>query len=193
MGLESLSDEELVTIVKSKNEHCNSALGMLYTRYYNSVCGFSRSILGNREDAEDNVNDVFCKAFFDNNNFDRYKEKGSFKSWILSITHNTAIDKLNRRNLQNRFLEEKINDSQLYNENGAYSNENIQIILKELGQMNEIHSKIVYMREFLDIDYRKIEKSLNILPSTCRGLHRRACATLRASLTEKYGEEQFLS
>lgn len=192
MGLESLSDEELIGLVKSKNENFNSALGRLYTKYYDALCRFSTSILGNRQDAEDNVNDVFYK-FCSNCDFYRNKDKASFKSWIFDITNNMAINKLRRRNTRNKFLEEKINDSQFYNENGAYSNENMQIIIKELGQMSEIHSKIIYLREFLDIDYSKIEKSLNILPSTCRGLHRKACTALRTSLTEKYGKEQFLS
>jgi RNA polymerase sigma-70 factor (ECF subfamily) len=193
MRLESLSDEELIGVVKAKNENFNSALGMLYTKYYNAICSFSRSILGNREDAEDNVNDVFCKAFFNNNGFDSYKEKGSFKSWILSITHNTAIDKLDKRKLKDKFLERKIEESPFSREDYFSSSENREILRKELRVMESIHSDILYMREFFDMDYNEIENFLNIPSSTCRGRYIRARDMLRTSLTEKYGEEQFLS
>jgi RNA polymerase sigma-70 factor, ECF subfamily len=193
MGLESLSDEELIGVVKSKNENFNSALGMLYTKYYNAICGFSRSILGNREDAEDNVNDVFCKAFFDNNAFDSYKEKGNFKSWILSITHNAAIDKLNKKKLQVRISEAKIDEFSPSSEISFYSNENREIIRKELRERRDIHSEIVYLREFFNMDYNEIENLLKLPSSTCRCRGRRALTELRNSLTEKYGEEQFLS
>jgi RNA polymerase sigma-70 factor, ECF subfamily len=192
MELDGLSDEELIRIIKSKNECSNSALGILYTKYYSALCGFSKNVLGNKEDAEDNVNDVFFK-FCLNSDFYRNKNNATFKSWIFDVTYNTAVNKLRRRDTRNKFLEKNMDESQFYNENEAYSNENMQIIIKELGQMSEIHSKIVYMREFFDIDYSKIEKSFNILPSTCRGLHRKACTELRTSLIEKYGEEQFLS
>lgn len=191
MGLDNLSDAELINIIKSRNEDYNFALSKLYSKYHKVIRGFSKRILGNREDAEDNVNDVFCKVFLNSNYIQRYKEEGNFKSWILKIAHNTAINKLRKRNLQDIFFEEKMNDSQFYDENGAYSNENIQIIMKELRQMGEINSKIVYMREFLNIDYSQIEKSLNIPSSTCRGLHRKTCSKLRTALTEKYGEGQF--
>jgi len=193
MRLEGLSDEELIGIVKSKNENFNSALGILYTKYYNSLCGYSKSILGSREDAEDNVNDVFCKVFLESGHIHNYKEEGNFKSWILSITHNTAISKLRKRNLQNRFLEENVNEFHASPENNIYSNENREIVRKELKQIGDIHSDILYLREFFDMDYNEIEKSLDILSSTCRGRYIRAVDLLKRNLIDKYGEEQFLS
>jgi len=193
MRLESLSDGELIDVVKSKSEYSNSAIGTLYTKYYNAICCLSKSVLGNKEDAEDNVNDVFCKIFLESNDINKYKEKGSFKSWILSITHNTAISKLRKRNLQNRFLEENVNEFHASPENNIYSNENREIVRKELKQIGDIHSDILYLREFFDMDYNEIEKSLDILSSTCRGRYIRAVDLLKRNLIDKYGEEQFLS
>ena len=193
MRLESLSDGELIDVVKSKSEYSNSAIGTLYTKYYNAICCLSKSVLGNKEDAEDNVNDVFCKIFLESNDINKYKEKGSFKSWILSITHNTAVSKLRKRNSQNIFLGKKINEPQFYNENGSYSNENMEIIRKESRKIGGIHLEIICMRDFFGMDYKEIENALNINPSTCRGRYLRAVDLLKRNLIKEYGEEQFLS
>ena len=193
MGLENLSDEELIGIVKRKDEHFNSALGRLYTKYYNAICGFSKSILGSKEDAEDNVNDVFYKIFLDNKDISNYKGKGSFKSWILGIAHNIAINKLDRRKLQNKFLDGMVKEFHLSEDSGFYSKENREILRKELKEIGGIHSEIIYLREFFDMDYDEISDFLNMSSSTCRSRNKRALDELRTSLTEKYGEEQFLS
>lgn len=192
MGLESLSDEELIEVVKKKDENFNSALSRLYSKYYSAICGFSNSILSNKEDAEDNVNDVFCKVFLDNNDINNYKEEGKFKSWILGIAHNTAVSKLRKRNLQNKSLEDNVGESRSYNQR-EFSNENKAILRKELREIGNIHSDIICMRDFFGMDYKEIENALNINPSTCRGRYLRAVDLLKRNLIEKYGEEQFLS
>jgi len=43
MRLESFSDEELIKTIKSKNEYSNSALGRLYTKYYNALVVFLKA------------------------------------------------------------------------------------------------------------------------------------------------------
>ncbi|MBA2630145.1 MAG: sigma-70 family RNA polymerase sigma factor [Thermoleophilaceae bacterium] len=47
-----------------------------------------------RETAEDVAQDTFLRAF---HRLDRFRSEGSFRSWLLQIAHNTALNALARR------------------------------------------------------------------------------------------------
>jgi RNA polymerase sigma-70 factor (ECF subfamily) len=61
----------------------------LYDRYKNRVFGFLIRMTGNREIAEDLLQDTFLAAMRNANQFDRNR---SFLSWIFGIAHKRTID-----------------------------------------------------------------------------------------------------
>lgn len=69
------------------------AFGQLYDRYFNRIYDFSWRILRDGEEAADVTQDVFMKAM---QNLPGLSKASSFKSWIFTIAHNTAVTRAER-------------------------------------------------------------------------------------------------
>jgi RNA polymerase sigma-70 factor (ECF subfamily) len=91
--LADLSDAELVEKIASG---ATEALDVLYERYSRVVLSFAFRILGDRASAEELLQEVFLRTWRQAGNFSQ--SKGTFVTWLLSITHNMAIDEIRKRN-----------------------------------------------------------------------------------------------
>jgi RNA polymerase sigma-70 factor (ECF subfamily) len=90
--LTELSDAELIGRVAEGEAH---ALEVLYDRYSRIVLGFAQRIVGDRQLAEELLQEVFFRVWQQAASFSH--ERGNFGTWLLSITHNLAIDELRKR------------------------------------------------------------------------------------------------
>ncbi len=88
----ALDDANLVRMTADGNP---DALGVLYDRYSGAVFAFAVRILGDRALAEELLQEVFFRFWKQARAY--APERGSFITWLLSITHNMAIDELRRR------------------------------------------------------------------------------------------------
>jgi len=93
VDLSALSDVELVTLVTEKNP---AALEVLYKRYSRIVYSFGLRIVGDPQIAEELLQEVFFRTWRQGALF--RSSRGAFVTWLLSITHNMAIDELRKRN-----------------------------------------------------------------------------------------------
>ncbi len=64
--------------------------GQMYEEYYDRVYKYAYTILMNREDAEDIVEETFITAFSAYGMYDA--SKASFATWITRIAHNKAVN-----------------------------------------------------------------------------------------------------
>ncbi len=71
------------------------ALEVLYDRYACVVFSFALRIVGDRQLAEELLQEVFFRAWQQGGAF--RAGRGSFVTWLLSITHNMAIDEVRKR------------------------------------------------------------------------------------------------
>jgi len=92
---EELSDECLVARVIDKNR---DALAILFRRYSRLVRGIALRILSDASEADDLLQDVFLFVHQKVSVFD--PNKASFRSWIVQMTYQRAIDR--RRYLHSR-------------------------------------------------------------------------------------------
>lgn len=91
-GLIGLSDAELIGRAADGDR---LALGVLYDRHARVVFAFAHRILRDREAAEDLLQEVFFRAWQRAAVYQT--QRGELVTWLLSITHNLAIDELRRR------------------------------------------------------------------------------------------------
>ena len=70
------------------------ALELIYDRYSSAIMGVAVRILGNRQSAEEVVQETFWRVWERASSFDAHR--GNFKSWLFSIARRYAID-LTRR------------------------------------------------------------------------------------------------
>ena len=92
MDYARLGDEELINTIA---EGRSGALGALYDRYGGPSYSLALRILGDREAAEEVVQDSFVAVWRSAKTFN--PGNGRLYSWLLKITRNRAIDELRRR------------------------------------------------------------------------------------------------
>lgn len=94
-GTDSNADQQdhaLIAQVAAGDLH---ALDALYTAYARPVFSLALRILGNTADAEEVVQDVFERVWRHAASFDA--QRGRLGTWLLSMTHHVAIDKLRKQ------------------------------------------------------------------------------------------------
>jgi RNA polymerase sigma-70 factor (ECF subfamily) len=91
--LQDRDDAELSGLVAGGSAE---ALEVLYLRYGRVVLAFSTRMMGDRQTGEELVQEVFVRAWRQARSFS--SERGSYVTWLLSITHNLCIDEIRKRN-----------------------------------------------------------------------------------------------
>ena len=71
------------------------ALEVLYDRYSSVVFSFALRLVQDRQLAEEVLQEAFFRAWQQGQGFSA--KKGTFVTWLLSITHNLAIDEIRKR------------------------------------------------------------------------------------------------
>ena len=86
-----LSEKALITSARAGNRN---AFGELVRRHSARVYRTSFKMLRNREDAEDNLQNVFCKAYGKIRQFEGHSQ---FSTWLTRIAINEALMMLRKR------------------------------------------------------------------------------------------------
>jgi RNA polymerase sigma-70 factor, ECF subfamily len=86
----SVSDAELIELARNGDR---AAFGELVERYQQVVLRTALAALRSREDAEEVAQDAMVSAF---QKLDSFRGDASFKTWLLTITWNRAMDRRRR-------------------------------------------------------------------------------------------------
>ena len=96
-----LADEDLISLVGSADAR---AFAILYDRHSRAAYWLAYRMTGGRQAAEDLTQDAFLKVWRSAGGY--RSERGSVRTWILTIVHNRGIDRLRsaatRRRTQDR-------------------------------------------------------------------------------------------
>lgn len=91
-NLAGLSDADLIGRASNGDAR---ALEVLYDRYSGVVFSFSLKLVQDRQLAEELLQEVFFRAWQQGGAYS--SQRGTFVTWLLSITHNMAIDEIRKR------------------------------------------------------------------------------------------------
>jgi RNA polymerase sigma-70 factor, ECF subfamily len=119
------------------------AFGLLVERYQDKLLRYARKFLSNKEDIEDQVQEVFIKAYTNMQSFDVTLR---FSPWIYRIAHNTFINALKR----NQFLPVSFFDPDTFFPQLVASEETDKEAL-----LREMHSMLETSLDTLPIKYRE--------------------------------------
>jgi RNA polymerase sigma-70 factor, ECF subfamily len=100
-------DEELIARVRWREE---PALGALYDRYSRLIYTIALRIVGEREVAEEVLQDVFQAVWQSAGSF---QPNGSFSAWLIGIARHRAIDATRSRRYRSRAREEVLDDERV--------------------------------------------------------------------------------
>lgn len=91
---EKISDNDLVEKIRNDN---TQFYGEIIKRYQGKLFAYLYRFVGEKEEAEDLLQNVFFKAY---RNLGKYDSNRKFSSWIYRIAHNEAVNFIKRKYLR---------------------------------------------------------------------------------------------
>ena len=164
-------------------------------RYHRQVANIIYLTLGNREEVDDLSQEVFVRVF---RSLDRFEFDSSLYSWIYRIAVNLCIDEIRKKKIRKLipldfFTEKKLEDERRHKEVVTGSDELLQkekreMILEALNKLSPIHRTVILLREYQDLSYGEIAKTLHISPQAVKSRIFRAREELRELLKDYFQE-----
>ena len=100
-----LADEDLISLVEAGDAE---AFATLYDRHSRAAFSLAYRMMGERQASEDLTQDAFLKVWRGASSY--RADRGSVRTWILSIVHNRGIDQI-RSQASRRRTQDKIEAS----------------------------------------------------------------------------------
>lgn len=162
-----------------------SAGEWLVARYARDVIGLCRSMVRERELAEDLAQDVFAQAF---TNLRGYRAEAAPRTWLLSIARNRCIDHLRRvqrepwddadeSNEPDRFSDDAPLPAELLGRRGDVD--------AALGELGENERALVVLRFAHGLEYAELATVFGLREGTVRMRLSRALAKMRDRLERR--------
>lgn len=158
------------------------ALEHLYDNYQKLLFSFSYRITGQRELAEEIVQEVFIKIWTKKGMYN--ETKGKFSSWLLTITRNTSIDMLRKKKETTYTIEERdalANDSASTEDIVEWKEQGAKI-RKAVTTLTEEQQEIVELFYYKGLSQTKIAEKCGIPLGTVKGRVRLALRHLHEKL-----------
>lgn len=188
MDLAPVSDQELVEHIASRDP---SALDEAYRRFSRPVYSLAYRVLNDAASAQDVVQEVFLKLWRQPESYN--PQRGSLGPWLLSVTHNRAIDVLRRRRVRDEYqlpetleLDQLVVDTSADPSDLASMSEAADAIRRALSQIPEAQREAIEMAFFQGKTHAEISEELGEPLGTAKTRIRLGMRKLR-SLLEREG------
>ena len=183
-------DEDLIVAYLNGEE---SAFASLVQRHLKPVYSFVFRFIGNEKEAEDIVQETFIKAWKNLKNYS--KQQSQFKTWLMRIARNTAIDYLRKKKhipfsvLEGEdetdwFAENVADDAAFPEEIVAHTND-IEDMNRAILTLSPLHREVLLLHYENGFSFEEAATISGISVNTLKSRHRRALAALRELLVHR--------
>lgn len=175
--VKGLSDGELIIVIRTQNIE---AYKELFARYHKKLFAYIYHLVGNREETEDILQNVFSKTYKSIQNFDTSRK---FSSWIYRIAHNESVNFLKRKSKRYTISWDDISTSKdkldsAFSEERPEEKMEHQEITKEvdwaLEKLPKKYKQVLELRYFQEYSYEAMGKILHKPVNTVGTLINRA-------------------
>lgn len=158
---------------------------VLYNKYKNRVFGFLFKMTGERDVAEDLLQETFLAAYRNAFQFDRSR---SFLSWLFGIAHKRTIDYFRHARVETDHREEAVGsvgskidapDDELVNSNMR------QLINSAVVKLDPFQREVFMLRELGGVPFKEIAEIMNCPINTALGRMRLALKNIRKDLEKR--------
>lgn len=189
------TDEEIITRFQQGDQQ---AFKDLIDRYVTPLYNFTARIAG-RNDASDIVQEIFIKVW---KNIGRFNPiKASFKTWIFTISKNTATDFLRKKRSllfsdiadraggekdtedDTNFFADNIPDEQILPDVALEKLQEKKFLNNLLDQLKPDYREVLVLHYQEEMTFDEIGRILNKPLNTVKSQHRRAIIELRKKAT----------
>jgi RNA polymerase sigma-70 factor (ECF subfamily) len=183
------SDEVLVEQVKAGKER---ALEDLMERYRSRVYRLAFRFAGEKEDAEEIVQEVFMTLY---QKLDQFQGKSAFSTWLYRVAVNTSLMKIrNQARGEHVSIDELSEDHFQHDEDAQNPDETImteealQRIENAVGRLPDDFKTVVVLRDIEGFSNEETAEILGISAAAAKSRIHRARAYLRQRLEDLYRE-----
>jgi RNA polymerase sigma-70 factor, ECF subfamily len=179
-GRDELAATRMVSrAVKRAQEGDREALGFLYARYADNVCGYVCSIVHDQHEAEDITQQVFAKLI---RVIGKYEERDvPFFAWILRVSRNVAVDHIRRQRAIPVEEVRAIDESAGEPTNGERMND----LREALAKLPRDQREVLVLRHIAGLSPTEIAERTGRSEGSVHGLHHRGRRALTAELTSR--------
>ena len=173
-----LADEELMPLVNNGEP---KAFAALYDRHSQAAYCLAYRMMGEKQAAEDLAQEAFIKVWRRAGSY--RAQKGSVRTWILSIVHNRGIDQL-RSHASRRRTQEKIEASAASSQPSeafaeTWRNTQSEQVREALSTLPKEQLKILELAYFSGYTHVQIAELLNVPLGTVKGRMRLGLQKMR--------------
>ncbi|MCR4437861.1 MAG: sigma-70 family RNA polymerase sigma factor [bacterium] len=181
------TDEELIAKFQNGDLY---AFDVLVRRYKNQLTNFVCRFVGNREEAEDIVQDTFVRLY---RNKHSYRRIARFSTWIYTIAGNLAKTALRKRKgrrllaISQLGCEDKdyeIEDSAFDPEQEVDGTMKGAIIQREIDRLPPKFREVIILRDIQELSYEEISEIIKAPLGTVKSRVNRARLRLQKRLEE---------
>jgi RNA polymerase sigma-70 factor, ECF subfamily len=163
-----LADEDLISLVQTGDAE---AFATLYDRHSRAAYSLAYRMMGERQAAEDLAQEAFIKVWRRAGSY--RAQKGSVRTWILSIVHNRGIDQL-RSHASRRRTQEKVEASAASSQPSeafaeTWRNTQAEQVREALSALPKEQLKILELAYFSGYTHVEIAGLLNVPLGTVKG------------------------
>jgi len=154
------------------------AFSYLYDNYSAALLGVIMRILGNKDFAEEVLQDTFMKIW---KKIDTYStSKGRLYTWMFNIARNLAIDKIRSREYSQMSVTDTIDDLERNTPEYEYSNQINYFSDELLKYLNPAQSLVINLMYFQGYTSEDVSKEYNIPLGTVKSRVRASLKRLRS-------------
>lgn len=173
-----LADEDLISLVAQSDAQ---AFAILYDRHSRAAYSLAYRMMGDKHAAEDLLQDAFLKVWRGATSY--RTERGSVRTWILSIVHNRGIDQL-RSTASRRRTQEKVEASSPISQPSeafaaTWRNTQREQVREALGTLPKEQLKILELAYFSGYTHVEISEFLGLPLGTVKGRMRLGLKKIR--------------
>lgn len=186
------NDEDLITAYVGGDD---GAFEWLVERHLRSVYSFVFRLVGNEKDAEDIVQETFLKVWKNLKNYSR--ESAKFKTWLMRIARNTAVDYLRKKrhvpfsklegDNEESWIAENLPDEQPLPDELLAHKGDVEELERVVLKLSPIYREVLILYYGSDLTFEEVSVISEVSVNTIKSRHRRAVAELRKLLMHRNG------
>ena len=171
------------------------AFELLLSRHRKPVFNFILRFVGDRETAEDLLQETFMRVI---KGADAYKRQAKFTTWLYTIARNLCVDQTRRRKHRKHAsldapmgadddsgtLLDVIPSGEMASDRKSVNKQLYQRLQGAIGALSEEQREVFLMREFLDMPFKQIADVVGVPENTVKSRMRYALEKLRLDLDE---------
>src|ERR671920_706691 len=173
-----LADEDLISLAEAGDA---DAFATLYDRHSHAAFSLAYRMMGERQASEDLAQDAFLKVWRSASSY--RAERGSVRTWILSIVHNRGIDQIRSQASRRRRQEEieasapRSQPSEAFAE--TWRNSQREQVREALNTLPPEQLKILELAYFSGYPHVEISELVNLPIGTVKGRMRLGLKKIR--------------